>query len=156
MVPSSKPTRLSPHISFLFLLSNFLFSLTYWDQVSSKKYIYKACYCTWPFCWIFFLFVFPTVLFLSVNSTFDHTFSILFLNIPFRFILMDNKMSQSFGISPAISTFWLSLCSVPSTQKSPQSQFSYCHLSFHILLCGPAREQRPSVFQLCHLHNTRP
>lgn len=61
-----------------------------------------------------------------------------FLIFPFRFILVKNKMHPSFWIASAISTFWLSLCSVPSTQKSPESWLSYASY--------------PSIFSFVDLH----
>lgn len=62
---------------FFFFLSFLYFQIFYLacriEIKSFKKYVLKAWYFTWPFCWIIFLFIFLRVLSFSVNNVFHHT-----------------------------------------------------------------------------------
>lgn len=105
--------------------------------MSSKKYLYKACNCIWPFCRMFFsLYFLQSFSFLLIAYLIIHCPS-WFLIFPFGFILVKNKMHSSFWISPAISTFWLSLCCLP--HKNPPSP-------------GSPNVSYPSIFSFADLH----
>lgn len=130
--------------------------------MSSEKYLYKACYCTWHFCCIFFLFLFPTVLFLPANSISDHIFFTLLLNISLQIYSHKNKMhknkmhplSELHQISPP-SDFVSVQCFPHKTAHSPAPpavsypfvfSFADLHVSTDLVFSS-------SAISIAHSHN---
>lgn len=117
------PCPLSPLvfvITFLFLFFVYLQN-SYFDEHTKVKCLLRNIYIKLAIVYnlsvessfsLYFLQSFSFLLMAYLVIHFPSCFSVF----PFRFILMKNKMCPSFRISPATSTFWLSLFSALHTK----------------------------------------
>lgn len=141
---SSKPTGFALHISFSFLFFFFL-QISYLAYHTEVKCLLRNICIKLAIVYdlsvesFFSLYFLQSFSFLLIAYLIIHCPS-WFLIFPFGLILVKNKMHSSFWISPAISTFWLSLCCLP--HKNPLSP-------------GSPNVSYPSIFSFADLHGSR-